>query len=195
MHLFCDIELRELAMTKFLNLGWAALLSVMLLTNAFAGGHTGGGMVAPDGEMQLFNKMGEQLNLSEAQKTDFMALLQMYQPRFKALAERGKADRQALLTIAPDDPSYGDLAGRVSQEAGLAAAETVTLVTELQGLIYSLLSSEQQANYLALRVERQVRMAEMRSKMQEGGKDGFKAHHGAHHGEEACPHHEDATAN
>jgi len=131
-----------------------------------------------DGGMGMLPRMGEKLGLSEAQKTDLAALLEMYRPRFKQIATRGKEDRAALLAMAPDDSEYAELSARVSQEAGLAAAEVVTLLAELQGTVYALLTSEQQATYLELRASQKERMQNRRDRYKQGN------HHkpGQHHG-------------
>jgi protein CpxP len=193
------------------------LVLVLLLSGtAFAGAHTsspGGGHGSGHGPggmgMSMMPKMAEKLGLSEAQKQDMAALVEMYQPRFKAIAARGKADREALLAMAPDDPAYGELTASVSQEAGLAAAEVVTLMSELQGNVYALLSTEQQAKYLELRASQKAKMQEHRDRRKECmSKDGapegcmgqhkgmhegmHKRHHKNCEGEE-CPHHPPAA--
>jgi protein CpxP len=188
------------------------VLLLLLSGSAFAGAHTSspGGGHGPGGMgMSMMPKMAEKLGLSEAQKQDMAALVEMYQPRFKAIAARGKADREALLAMAPDDPAYGELTASVSQEAGLAAAEVVTLMSELQGNVYALLSPEQQAKYLELRASQKAKMQEHRDRRKECmNKDGapegcmgqrkgmHKGMHKRHHenceGEE-CPHHPPAA--
>ena len=193
------------------------LLLVLLLSGtAFAGAHTsspGGGHASGHGpgsmDMSMMPRMGEKLGLSETQKQDMAALVEMYQPRFKAIAARGKADRDALLAMAPDDSAYGDLTAKVSEEAGLAAAEVVTLMGELQGNVYALLTPEQQAKYLELRAAQRQKMQEHRDRRKECmNKDGapegcmgkrkgmhngmHKQHHKNCDGED-CPQHPPAT--
>ena len=70
--------------------------------------------------------------------------------------------------MVPDDSDYAELSARVSQEAGLAAAEVVTLLAELQGTVYALLTPEQQATYLELRASREQRMQDRRERYQQG---------------------------
>jgi Spy/CpxP family protein refolding chaperone len=177
---------------------FTALLATLCVSSVYAGGHRGGGAgpgagKAP-GSMQHMGKLAEKLDLSEAQKKDFAALLEMYRPRFEALAKRGKADRETLLAMAPDDAAYGSLTSKVSDEAGKAAAESVVLMAELQGLVYALLTAEQQQSYLEVRAEQRTRMQELHEQRQQDGyqgKHGHKSgHHCAHkdHDAEACPH-------
>jgi Spy/CpxP family protein refolding chaperone len=187
-----------------------SLVAGLLLSGAvFAGGHKGpgssmgsgmgsgmgAGMHGAEG-MGMPTKLAEKLDLSEQQKQDFLTLMELYAPRFKEIAARGKAEREALITTAPDAATYAELAARVSQEAGLAAAEVVTLMAELQSNVYALLNSEQQAKYLALRDEQQQRMQDRRERWQNGEKPehhgkGFGGHHGAG---EQCPDHAEKHA-
>jgi Spy/CpxP family protein refolding chaperone len=177
------------------------LLAGLLLSGAaLAGGHTGPGASMGSGMgsgmhggegMGIPARMAEKLDLSEQQKQDFLTLMQLYGPRFKEIGARGNAEREALATTAPDDAAYAELSARVSQEAGLAAAEVVTLLAELQSNVYALLNSEQQTKYLALRDEMQQRMQDRGESRQNGEKPGhhgkgFGGHHGAG---EQCPHH------
>jgi hypothetical protein len=66
------------------------------------------------------------------------------------------------MAMAPDDAGYDKLTAAVSQEAGLAAAEAVTLLSELQGTVYALLTPEQQVKYLELRAAQKEKMQEYR---------------------------------
>ena len=169
--------------------------------NAAGGMHMGMGM---NKGMGMLPRMGEKLDLSEAQKQDMAALMEMYGPRFKALAARGKADREALMAMAPDDPGYGALTVAVSKEAGLAAAEAVTLMSELQGTVYALLTPEQQAKYIELRAAQKDKMKSHREqrkacmsedadpeacKSMHKGK-GKGMHHHKHKDGESCPYRE-----
>jgi Spy/CpxP family protein refolding chaperone len=167
----------------------AFLLAIALPLAAQAAGHTGSLADGTDGDMQYMSGAMEKLNLTENQKNDFAALLGLYRPRFEEIIKRGKEDREALLDMAPDDPGYNALVYNVGAEAGRSATETVTLLAELQGLIYALLDEEQQAAYMTMRAERKAKMQEMRERYREGGYEGY---HTLHHGEDAyCPHHAD----
>ena len=126
----------------------------------------------PDkGAHGMNQKMIDELNLSEAQKQDFLALTELYLPRLRALAERGKQDRQELILASPDAPAYDELTARVSQDAGLATAESVVLLAELQSNVFALLNSEQKAKYLELRKQHidamEARKAEMKARFEE----------------------------
>jgi hypothetical protein len=117
----------------------------------------GPGMGADMG-MALFERMGDELALSETQKQQLVTLIEMYRPRMQELVKRGEDSRKAIMTMAPDDPAYNTRAAELSQAAGASAAEMVTLLTELQSNAYALLNDEQQAKYMQLRSERQARI-------------------------------------
>jgi hypothetical protein len=168
------------------------MAALLLSGSVLAGGHTGGGgMQMHGGEgMGIPPRLAEKLDLTNQQQQDLVALMGLYGPRIKAIAERGKADREALVAVAPDDAAYGELSARVSQEAGLAAAEVVILLTELQTNLYALLNTDQQAKYLAMRTDMQQRMQERRESWQQGDRPGHHGKHSGKHGDgEQCPHH------
>jgi Spy/CpxP family protein refolding chaperone len=125
----------------------------------------------PDG-MQMFERMSDEMGLSDDQMQQLAALSEMYRPRFKELMQRGTESRQALLTMAPDDPAYNTTASEMSQLASLTAAEMITLITELQANAYALLTTEQQAQYLELRAQQRAKMEAKKAAMEERRKAG-----------------------
>ena len=131
-------------------------------------GHHNKGMHGQHGEagpMAMFNRMGEELALTEPQKQELAALMEMYRPRIKELAQRGQESTQQLMAMAPNDPAYNLEAARLSQQAGTSAAEMVTLLTELQANAYALLKPEQQAMYMDKRAEMRERMETRKAEM------------------------------
>jgi len=167
----------------------AAVILLFTANSAVAGGHRGG--LESAGDMRGLGKVAEQLDLSETQKQDFAALLELYRPRFAELVQRGKADRERLLEMAPDDPAYPAMAETVGNEAAASARESVTLLAELQGLVYGLLSAEQQQSYLDLRAKQRAKMAELRKRGKDGYKDGHTGKQGKHHKCGKCAHTDD----
>jgi len=141
------------------------------------------GMAGGTGAMAMFKRMGEDLALTEPQKQELAALMEMYRPRIKELAQRGQESRQAIMAMAPDDPAYNMEAAKLSEQAGASAAELVTLITELQANAYALLTTEQQATFMAKRVEMRERMEKRKAEMEarrEAGEPGYG--HGFGHG-------------
>jgi Spy/CpxP family protein refolding chaperone len=119
-----------------------------------------------------FESMSTEMALTDVQKQQLAALLEMYRPRIKELAERGITSGQAIFDIAPDDTSYNARAAELSQLAGATAAEMVTLLTELQSNAYALLTDEQKAEFLEMRAEQRQRMAAKRASMQQRRESG-----------------------
>ena len=170
--------------------GWVlVLLSIVVVglsAVAIAGGHRSAQEppksepVKPavaHGEMRHLQIMADKLDLSDAQQKDFAALVDLYKPRFDQIVKRGEADREVLFEMAPDDPAYASQAELVSQDASRSAAEAVTLITELQGLVYGLLTPEQQDIFLGLRAEQRARMEERRARDRAGDADPGKRGH------------------
>lgn len=131
--------------------------------------------------MDMFERMNTELALTDTQKQELAALLEMYRPRIKELAERGIASGRVMLEIAPDDVAYNTRAAELSQLAGASAAEMVTLLTELQANAYALLTAAQQAKFLDLRAEQREKMEARRASMQAQRESGeWQGHHCMH---------------
>ena len=129
------------------------------------GGERGGA------DMQAMRDRMAELGLTDTQKQEFAALMQIYRPRFEALRKRGQEDRQALLNMLPDAEDYDALVSRVSKEVANSAAEVIVLLGELQATAYALLSDEQQKAY----VELKEKAKRMRLEMQAKGKERMDA--------------------
>ena len=82
----------------------------------------------------------------------------MYRPRFQALRQQNQGSFSELMTLAPNDPAYNELAAELSQQASATAGELITLLTELQSNAYALLNADQQEAFLKLRAERREAM-------------------------------------
>ena len=156
------------------------------------GGRHYGGPGAMGEGMGMWPRMGDKLGMSEDQKLELTALMQIYGPRFKELGERGEAQRKELMAMAPDDAGYSKLTESVSEEAGRAAAEVVVLLAELQTNAYALLTPEQQAKYMEMRSTMRERMQERRAGMGEGGMR-YRGHHRKHGDGHVCEHGKDGS--
>ncbi len=113
------------------------------------GKHKGGDPEA----MAEFRARMETLKLSDQQQQDMASLIQLYEPRLREIRERGRADREALIVLAPDADDYDERVAGVATEAAAAAREVVVLLAELQANAYALLTPEQQAEYQALKAD------------------------------------------
>jgi len=139
--------------------------------------------------MDMFNRMGDELGLSDTQKQELATLIEMYRPRMQELAERGAESADEVLQLAPDDPTYSLRATELSSQAGTSAAEMVTLMTELQSNAYALLTSDQQTKFMTLRAEQRARMEQRKAEMKArraSGEYGPGMHSGKQHKCQAC---------
>jgi Spy/CpxP family protein refolding chaperone len=123
-------------------------------------------------DIGMFERMSTEMALTEVQKQELAALLEMYRPRINELAERGMTSGQAMFDIAPDDTSYNARAAELSQLAGATAAEMVTLLTELQSNAYALLTDAQKAKFMEMRAQQRQKMAAKRASMQQRHESG-----------------------
>ena len=191
-------------MIRLFSIAGGLVTALFLSSVALAGGH----MAGDGAPTETLDRMTRQLKLTDPQKQEMAALLEIYAPRFKELKQRGDEARQQLMQMAPDDPGYAELTKTVSEEAGRTASEVVVLLAEMQSSAYALLTPEQQERYLKMRETRQARFKAMRERYREGGgarKGGHGYGHGGHgkghshgedhvceHGEDGvCPHHPD----
>jgi len=121
--------------------------------------------------VEAFREQMARLQLSEQQKQDVGALLQVYKQRFDEIRARGEADRRALLAAAPDDRNYDELVAAVAEEAARSVREGVYLLGELQATGYALLTAEQQAEYRALKAEAEARRADWQAGIRKESSD------------------------
>ena len=124
--------------------------------------HHGGttGERAPPSPEAMLEKFGEKLNLDGQQRMDMQIIVADYQPRLADLAKIGRGIARDLMAISPDAPGYVDQSQASSAAAAAVTAEFVTLMAEMRGKLYSVLTAEQRERFKAL-------VAEQRDKMRE----------------------------
>ncbi len=96
-------------------------------------------------------RMVRALELSPEQEQTIRGVMNEAKPRFKALRESVRENRKTLMASQPDDPNYAADVATASQAAAANAAELVTLASEVQVQVYSLLTDEQKAKAGELR--------------------------------------------
>jgi Spy/CpxP family protein refolding chaperone len=98
-------------------------------------------------------KWADELGLTGQQQSDIQIIIADYAPRFRDLARLGRDTAKALLETSPGDPAYVDRTRDASALAASSAAELVTLLAEMRGKLYSVLTPEQRDKLEALRQE------------------------------------------
>jgi Spy/CpxP family protein refolding chaperone len=98
-------------------------------------------------------KWADELGLTGQQQNDIQIIIADYAPRFRDLAQLGRDSGKALLETSPDDPAYIGMTQDASALAASSAAELVTLLAEMRGKLYSVLTPEQRDKLEALRQE------------------------------------------
>ena len=86
---------------------------------------------------------GDELGLTGQQRTDIQIIMADYMPRYRDLAKIGRETASSLMRMSPDDPEYVDKTQKASATAASSAAELVTLLSEMRGKLYAVLSDEQ----------------------------------------------------
>jgi len=120
------------------------------------------GSYSKDGERPtpeaLIEKFGAQLNLDGQQRMDIQIILADYQTRLRDLVGIGRGIARDLLAVSPDAPEYADKSQQSSAAAANVTAEFVTLLAEMRGKLYSVLTAEQRARLKELAAEHREKM-------------------------------------
>ena len=88
-------------------------------------------------------RWADELGLTAQQRSDLQIITSDYATRFRDLAKLGRDSASELMQMAPDDPAYRDKTQDVSALAASSVAELVTLLAEMRGKLYSVLTAEQ----------------------------------------------------
>ena len=86
---------------------------------------------------------GDELGLTGQQRTDIQIIMADYMPRYRDLAKLGRETASSLMRMSPDDPAYVEQTQKASATAASSAAELVTLLSEMRGKLYAVLTEAQ----------------------------------------------------
>jgi Spy/CpxP family protein refolding chaperone len=96
---------------------------------------------------EMITRWADELGLSAQQRSDMQIITADYVTRFSDLAKLGRETAQELMSTPPDDASYQAKTQNASALAASSAAELVTLMAEMRGKLYSVLTAEQRAKF------------------------------------------------
>lgn len=120
------------------------------------------GKYSRDGERptaeDLIEKFADELNLDGQQRMDIQIIVADYQARLRDLVGIGRGIAQDLLAVPPDAPEYTDKSDESSAAAAAVTAEFVTLLAEMRGKLYSVLTAEQRARLNEIAAEQREKM-------------------------------------
>jgi Spy/CpxP family protein refolding chaperone len=120
-----------------------------------------------DPGMGEMHQMLQDLDLSPEQKETVHGIMENSRPRFEALHEEMRANRDILLDVNPGDANYQTVVNRVSQQSGDLASRLVLAMSDVRSQIYGVLTDEQKAKLPAIRAAMKARMDEHHAKMRE----------------------------
>ena len=144
-------------MRKSLFLGLALASAMTLGTAAFAagqdggprfGGHHGGG----HGFMAM-----QKLNLTDAQKASIHTLVKNSFSQNKTQRDALRAQRQSFESMTPDQAGYQAAAAQLAQAEAAATQTRVQQQAQIKAQIYALLTTQQKAQWAAMKQEREQR--------------------------------------
>ena len=99
---------------------------------------------------ETMTRRADELGLTAQQRSDLQIITSDYAVRFRDLAKLGRDAASDLMQTAPDDPEYWNKTQEASALAASSAAELVTLLAEMRGKLYSVLTAEQREKFHAL---------------------------------------------
>lgn len=110
-------------------------------------GGTGGlwGSMGPGGPLDMLRMLGLQLNLTDAQKEQIKNIAESRRGEWMALAERGRAARQALAEAIAADAVDETLIRSKSAELGAVQTDIAVAAARTRAEVWPLLTPEQQA--------------------------------------------------
>ncbi len=124
----------------------------------------GGG---PDGAFPgpglMIEHMADHLDLDDTQRAQVQNIVEAARPEFEALREQLRANREALQSLATDDPAYATQLNDIAVSNGQLATEGTLLFTRVRNEIHAVLTDEQ-LEKLARGKERMRQAFEQRSR-------------------------------
>ena len=133
--------------TKQLSL---LLAGMALLSSGYAfADHHGGdrgfrhGPGMGDNPVAFLERVTDRLDLDEAQQTEVGNVLEAARPEFRALRDRGQANREAMRGLNPKDPDYSASLNNLALESGQIVTDVALLFGRVRAEVYDLLTAEQ----------------------------------------------------
>ncbi len=104
------------------------------------GGGLGGGFGGPG---LMIEHMADHLDLDDTQRAEVQNIVEAAKPEFEALREQLRANREALESLASDDPAYATQLNDIAVSNGQLATEGTLLFTRVRNEVHAILSEEQ----------------------------------------------------
>ena len=123
------------------------------------GGGPGHGFPGP---ALMLEHMADHLDLDDAQRERVQNILEAAKPEIEALRDQGRANREALNTLDPNDPAYSAALNDIAVSNGQLATEGTLLFTRIRTEVDAVLTEEQREK-LARSKERMRKRFEHRS--------------------------------
>lgn len=128
-----------------------AVLSMPALSST-AEAHRGGGPQgffgpgadgAFPGPRLMLEHMADHLDLSDEQRESVRNIMEAAKPEFEALREQLRGNREALESLAIDDPAYSTELNNIAISNGQLATEGTLLFSRVRNEVHAVLTEEQ----------------------------------------------------
>lgn len=104
------------------------------------GGGPDGGFAGPG---LMIEHMADHLDLDDVQREQVQNIVEAARPEFVALREQLRANREALESLATDDPAYATQLNDIAVSNGQLATEGTLLFTRVKSEVHAVLTEEQ----------------------------------------------------
>lgn len=119
---------------------------------------------------QRMQRMFEQLNLSDAQRTQLRTLAESHRAAIAPLRDQVRTAQETLANAKPGDANYDTVTAEARRSLEAARAQLRTQQEQFRTQSDAILTPEQRTKMQELRAERRERMGERRRGMREPGR-------------------------
>lgn len=124
-------------------LALASMLALAPIAQAQPGGGPGGLFGPGPGPVAMLEHMADHLDLDDTQRAQVENIMEAARPEFEALREQLRANREALESLATDDPAYATELNDIAVSNGQLATEGTLLFTRVRSEVHAVLTEEQ----------------------------------------------------
>jgi len=142
----------------------------------------GGGMMHGPG--MLLGHLGDELKLTDAQRTKIKTLLDESRPEMERLRDEMRSTRRELAQLSPDDKAYDATVATTSRRMGELTTRMIQQRSALRASTHAVLTAEQKARMAELRTKMMERMQERRERREQRRE---RRHEGMQPGPQAQP--------
>lgn len=121
-----------------------------------------GGPGMMHGPARLLGRLGDELKLTDAQRSKIRELLDAARPEMDRLHDEMRSAGQELARIAPDDKTYDATVATTSRRIGELTTRMIQQASDLRARTHAVLTPEQKTQLAAIKAKMMERMKDMK---------------------------------